>query len=273
VETLRVGSAEELRGVNSRAELAELGTALRTRKNRSLMAEGVTLEDPATTYVDEDVAVGADTVLGPAVRLEGRTTIGSRCRIQAGVRLTNAKLADEVTVLDHSVIVESIVERGATVGPFAHVRPESVIAERARVGNFVELKKTRLGRRSKASHLTYLGDAVVGDDVNIGAGTITCNYDGERKHQTTIEDGVFVGSDSQLVAPVTIGRGAYVAAGSSVVEDVPADALAIARAPQQNKPGWVARRRARRAAEQGCRCAGSSVIWARSRCCPYSSRV
>jgi bifunctional UDP-N-acetylglucosamine pyrophosphorylase/glucosamine-1-phosphate N-acetyltransferase len=250
VETLRITSAGELRGINSRVELAELTQQLRARKNREVMLSGVTLEDPATTYIDADVTIGADTTIGPGVMLEGKTTIGGGCRIHAGARLTNAAVGDDVTILDRCVIVDSTIRAGASVGPFAHVRPGSEVGEGARIGNFVELKKTRMGRKSKANHLSYLGDATIGEDVNIGAGTITCNYDGETKHETVIEDGVFVGSDSQLVAPVTVGRGAYVAAGSSITEDVPADALAIARARQENKPGWVARRRHRRAAEK-----------------------
>jgi bifunctional UDP-N-acetylglucosamine pyrophosphorylase/glucosamine-1-phosphate N-acetyltransferase len=250
VETLGVDATIELRGVNSRVDLAELGAVLRARKNRSLMLAGVTLDDPATTYIDEDVTVGPDTIVGPGVVLEGRTSVGSRCRLRAGVRLTNATIEDDVTILDRTVITDSVVAAGASVGPFAHVRPESRIGEKARVGNFVELKKTSLGRGSKANHLAYLGDATIGRDVNVGAGTITCNYDGEKKHPTVIEDGVFIGSDAQLIAPVTVGRGAYVAAGSSITEDVPADALAIARGRQVNKPGWAARRGARRHSEK-----------------------
>jgi bifunctional UDP-N-acetylglucosamine pyrophosphorylase/glucosamine-1-phosphate N-acetyltransferase len=194
--------------------------------------------------------VGADTVIGPGVLLEGRTSIGERCRIHAGARLTNATVGDDVIVLDRSIIVDSHVGAGARIGPFAHLRPESDVAEGAHVGNFVELKKTRLGRRSKANHLAYLGDAVIGDDVNVGAGTITCNYDGVNKHKTVIEDGVFIGSDSQLVAPVTIGKGAYVGAGSSITHDVPADSLALARGRQVNKPGWATQRRRKASAEK-----------------------
>jgi bifunctional UDP-N-acetylglucosamine pyrophosphorylase/glucosamine-1-phosphate N-acetyltransferase len=206
----------------------------------------VTLEDPTTTYIDADVTIGADTVIGPGVTLEGRTSIGERCRLYPGSRLTNATVGDGVTILDRSIIVESRVGRGARIGPFSHVRPDSDIGEEAHVGNFTELKKTSLGKKSKANHLAYLGDAIIGQDVNIGAGAITCNYDGVKKHQTVIEDGVFIGSDSQLVAPVRVGKGAYVAAGSSITQDVPADALAIARGRQENKPGWAASRRATR---------------------------
>jgi bifunctional UDP-N-acetylglucosamine pyrophosphorylase/glucosamine-1-phosphate N-acetyltransferase len=246
VETLLIEAPDELRGVNSRVDLADLGRVLRARKNRALMLDGVTLDDPLTTYVDEDVEVGSDTVIAPGVLLEGRTRIGQGCRIGPGSRLTNAIVADNVTVRDRSVIVDSTVERGAVIGPFAHIRPQSIVGENAHVGNFVELKKTRLGRGSKANHLAYLGDATIGDAVNIGAGTITCNYDGVGKHPTVIEDEVFIGSDSQLIAPVRVGRGAYVAAGSSITDDVPPDSLAIARGRQENKPGWAEKRRARR---------------------------
>jgi bifunctional UDP-N-acetylglucosamine pyrophosphorylase/glucosamine-1-phosphate N-acetyltransferase len=246
VETLSIDSAAELRGVNSRADLADLSRILRDRKNQELMLSGVTIEDPETAYIELDVVVGADSVIGPGVQLQGSTVVGERCRIGAGSRLSNASLQDDVTVLDHSVIADSRIASGARVGPFAHIRPETVVGEGAHVGNFVELKKTSLGRKSKANHLAYLGDATIGDEVNVGAGTITCNYDGVSKNPTIIEDGAFIGSDSQLVAPVRIGAGAYVAAGSSITKDVPSDALAVARARQDNKPGWAAKRRAAR---------------------------
>jgi bifunctional UDP-N-acetylglucosamine pyrophosphorylase/glucosamine-1-phosphate N-acetyltransferase len=242
VETLCVADASELRGVNSRVDLAELSAVLRARKNRALMFEGVTLEDPTTTYIDAAVVIGRDTTVAPGVVLSGRTTIGARCRVHAGVRVADSTVADDVTLLDRSIVLDSTIGARASVGPFAHLRPHSVVGEDARVGNFVELKNTTLGARSKANHLAYLGDATIGADVNIGAGTITCNYDGVHKHRTIIEDEVFIGSDSQLVAPVTIGRGAYVAAGSSITRDVPAGSLAIARARQLNKPDWASLR-------------------------------
>jgi len=245
VETLRADSPDELRGVNSRQDLAELGESVRARKNREVMAAGATLEDPATTYIDIDVTIGADTIVGPGVTLQGTTTIGDACRIHAGCRLTNATVGDRVTVLDHSVIADSRVGAGARIGPFSHIRPQSDLAEGAHVGNFVELKKTSMGKGAKANHLAYLGDATIGAGANIGAGTITCNYDGVNKNQTIIEDGAFIGSDSQLIAPVRIGAGAYVGAGSSITKDVPPDALAVARAHQQNRPGWAAERRAK----------------------------
>jgi bifunctional UDP-N-acetylglucosamine pyrophosphorylase/glucosamine-1-phosphate N-acetyltransferase len=243
VETIEVADAREVRGINCQTELAEAGALMRQTKNEELMAAGVTIVDPATTYVDPDVEVGPDTVLHPNVYLEGTTRIGAACEIHSGARIVNSTLADGVVILNYCVITEAEISERATLGPFAHLRPESVVGGEAKVGNFVELKKTTLGRGSKASHLSYLGDATIGQDVNIGAGTITCNYDGTSKHQTVIEDGVFVGSDSQLIAPVRVGRGAYVAAGSSITEDVPADALAIARGRQVNKDGWVRKRK------------------------------
>jgi bifunctional UDP-N-acetylglucosamine pyrophosphorylase/glucosamine-1-phosphate N-acetyltransferase len=243
VASLVVEDANELRCVSTRVDLAELSAVVRERKNRSVMLSGVTLDDPSTTYIDEDVIIGQGSTIGPSVRLEARTSVGAECRIHAGSRLTNATLGNHVTVLDHTVIVDSRVGDSASIGPFAHLRPQSDVGASAKVGNFVELKKTRLGARSKASHLAYLGDATIGTDVNVGAGTITCNYDGERKNPTIIEDGAFIGSDSQLVAPVVIGAGAYVAAGSSITRDVPPGALGVARASQVNKDGWVKKRR------------------------------
>jgi bifunctional UDP-N-acetylglucosamine pyrophosphorylase/glucosamine-1-phosphate N-acetyltransferase len=207
------------------------------------MAAGVTIVDPAVTYVDAGVTVGADTVLHPNVYLEGATAIGSGCEIHAGARIVDSTIGDRVTILNYCVITSSAIGDDVRVGPFAHVRPESQVLQGAHIGNFVELKKTTLGKGSKANHLTYLGDAIVGERVNVGAGTITCNYDGEKKHQTVIEDGAFIGSDTQLVAPVRVGKGAYVGAGSSIVEDVPAGSLAVARGRQVNKEGWVERKK------------------------------
>jgi bifunctional UDP-N-acetylglucosamine pyrophosphorylase/glucosamine-1-phosphate N-acetyltransferase len=210
------------------------------------MAAGVTLIDPATTYIDADVEVGHDTVLHPFVILEGTTKIGSACEVHAGTRIVNSSIGDRVTVRNHTIISDSTVESGAILGPFAHVRPGTRIGEQAHVGNFVELKNTSLGSGAKANHLTYLGDAEIGPRTNIGAGTITCNYDGHQKHQTRIGAGAFVGSDSTLVAPITIGDGSYIAAGSTITEDVPAGALAIARGRQENKDGWVEKRQSKR---------------------------
>ncbi len=243
VETVAVADPREILGVNSRKELAEVAAILRARKNDALMSEGVTIVDPATTYIGGDVLVGADTVLYPGVHLEGRTRIGLGCEIHAGVRILDSVVDEGVVIGNHCVITESHISKGARLGPFAHIRPLSDVGENAHVGNFVELKKTVLGRGSKANHLAYLGDATIGERVNIGAGTITCNYDGRSKHPTIIEDGAFIGSDSQLIAPVRVGSGAYVAAGSSITEDVPAGSLAITRGKQTNKEGWVTRRK------------------------------
>ena len=239
VETVTLDDPEEILGVNSRRELAQVAQSLRRIRNEDLMDAGVTIVDPATAYIGPDVRIGPDTIIHPNVYLEGRTSIGEGCEIQCGVRIVDSTVADNVSVNSYSVIRNSRIERGADLGPFTHLRPESHVGEEAHVGAFVELKKTRLGRGSKAGHLAYLGDAVIGENVNVGAGAITVNYDGRKKHQTTVEDGAFIGSDSQLIAPVTVGRGAYVAAGSSITEPVPPGALAIGRGKQVNKEGWV----------------------------------
>lgn len=239
VETVRVADVNEVRGINSRAELADMSRMERDARNRELMAAGVTLEDPATTYVERGVEIGPDTVLRPGVTLEGRTRIGARCEIHSGVRIADSELGDDVTVLDHCVIAGATIASGGSVGPFAHLRRGAALGPRAKVGNFVEVKQTTIGEGSKAMHLTYLGDAVIGANVNIGAGTITCNYDGSRKHQTTIEDGAFVGSDTQLIAPVTVGKGAYVGTGTTVREDVPPGALAVSAGRQRNIENWT----------------------------------
>ena len=241
VETLVVDDPGEVRGVNSRSELAEMSASMRQTKNEELMAAGVTLIDPATTYIDPGVVVGPDTVIHPGVVIQGQTRIGSACEIHAYSRIADSEIGDHVTVLNFCLIVGARVANSAAIGPFAHLRPETEVGEKAKIGNFVELKKTTLGPGAKASHLSYLGDATIGANVNIGAGTITCNYDGQKKHRTVIEDGAFIGSDSQLIAPVRIGKGAYVAAGSSITEDVPAGNLGIARGRQKNIAGWTER--------------------------------
>ncbi len=238
VDTVRLEDAREILGVNSRKELADVTAILKSRKNDELMAAGVTLVDPASAWIGPDVSVGRDTVIHPNVHLEGKTRVGAGCEIHAGVRIVDSTLDDGVVVNNFCVIRESHIRTGAQVGPFAHIRPLSDVGEGAHIGNFTELKKTTIGKGSKANHLSYLGDATIGEKVNIGAGTITCNYDGTHKHPTVIEDGAFIGSDSQLVAPVRIGKDAYVAAGSSIVEDVPPGSLGIARGRQINKIGW-----------------------------------
>jgi len=239
VETVTSSNPDEIRGINSRLELAAVSRIVRDQKNDALMGSGVTIEDPATTYVDAGVTVGADTILHPGVSLEGRTTIGAGCEIHSGARIVDSQIGDRVTILNHCVITDSTIADDASVGPFAHLRNHADIRAKAKVGNFVELKKTVLGAGSKANHLTYLGDATIGEGVNIGAGTITCNYDGVNKNQTVIEDGAFIGSDSQLVAPVTIGKGAYVGSGSTIRENVPPGALAVSAGKQRNIGNWV----------------------------------
>jgi len=243
VEAMCHDDPTEVLGINTRADLALVSKAIYARKAKELMLEGVTLLDPGTTYVDVGVTVGRDTTLYPNVRLEGRTKIGEGCVVHSGVRIAESVLANGVLVLDHCVVTEAVVGAGARVGPFAHLRPGSVLGSGVHVGNFVETKKTRLRDRAKANHLAYLGDADIGREVNVGAGTITCNYDGWEKHRTVLGDGVFVGSDTQLVAPVKVGRGAFIGAGSTITKDVPADALALSRVRQQTIRGWAVKKR------------------------------
>ena len=245
VDTFPVDDPREILGVNSRKELADVSAILKATKNEELMASGVTLVDPASAWIGPDVTVGPDTVIHPNVHLEGRTRIGSRCEINAGVRIIDSSIDDGVVINNFCVITDSHVASGARIGPFAHLRPRSDVGEGARVGNFTELKKTTLGKGSKANHLSYLGDATIGEKVNIGAGTIICNYDGTQKHQTIIEDGVFVGSDTQLIAPVTVGKGAYVGTGTTVREHVPPGALAVSAGKQRNIEGWVEKKKKR----------------------------
>jgi bifunctional UDP-N-acetylglucosamine pyrophosphorylase/glucosamine-1-phosphate N-acetyltransferase len=243
VAAVKHDDAEELLGVNTRQELARAGRTLYARKAEQLQDGGVTLLDAERTWIDPRARVGRDTVVYPNVLIEGPCTIGKECVIGPGCRITDSKLGDRVAIQDYSVLLEASVARDVVVGPFARLRPGSILEPSSRVGNFVELKKTRLGAGSKANHLAYLGDASIGTDCNIGAGTITCNYDGTHKHPTTLGRGVFIGSDTQLVAPVRLGDGAYVGAGATVTRDVPAGALAISRQPQKNIEGWVERRK------------------------------
>ena len=229
----------EVLGANTRAELSFIDYQLRMRKCHELMAEGVTVFYPATCVIDADVEIAPDTVLEPFVQILGRSRIGAGCRIRSYSVIRDSEIADGVLVRPGCILEEARIGANAVLGPYSHLRPGSDIGEGAHVGNFVETKKIKLGKGSKANHLTYLGDAEIGAGVNIGAGTITCNYDGVHKHTTVIEDGVFIGSDSTLVAPVRVGKGAYVAAASCITEDVPEDALAIGRARQVMKEGWA----------------------------------
>lgn len=245
VETLLHSDASELAGINSRRELADISAIVRCRITGALMAEGVTIVDPAHTYIDAGVSVGRDTIIHPFVHIEGKTKIGEYCTLHAHSRIVDSTIEDGVTIHNFCVISGARIRSEASVGPFAHIRAGSEVAPEARVGTFVELKKTLLGRGSKAQHLAYLGDARIGARVNVGAGTITCNYDGTKKHPTVIEDDVFIGSDSQLIAPVRVGKGAYVAAGSSITDDVPPESLAIARSRQVVKKGWVRKKKRR----------------------------
>jgi bifunctional UDP-N-acetylglucosamine pyrophosphorylase / glucosamine-1-phosphate N-acetyltransferase len=243
VLALRATDSNEVMGVNTRIELAELDAKLRDKKSRELMLAGTTIFRPETCDIDADVEVGPDTVIEPFVQLIGKTKIGADCRIRSYSVISNCQLGDGVLILPGCILEDSVVRNRAQLGPYSHLRPGSDIGEGAHIGNFVETKKTRVGKGSKANHLTYLGDSEIGDGVNVGAGTITCNYDGIGKYPTTVEDGAFIGSDATLVAPIRIGKGAYIGAGSCITEDVPADALAVGRGRQVTKEGWAAARR------------------------------
>jgi len=243
VVAVKADEPSEVLGANTLAELSTLDALLRFRKSYALMAAGVTIYRPETCVIDPDVEVGADTILEPFVQILGRTRIGADCRIRSYSVIKDSQIAGNVLVRNGCIIDQAVIASGAELGPYSHLRPGSEIGERAHVGNFVETKKTRLGRGSKANHLTYLGDSEIGPGVNVGAGTITCNYDGTSKHMTVIEEGAFIGSDSTLVAPLRVGKGAYVAAGSTITEDVPPDALALGRSRQITKEAWARRRR------------------------------
>src|SRR5215472_10853597 len=245
VVALKAGDAEEVLGANTLAELASLDATMRMRKCDELMAAGVSIYRPESCVIDPEVEIGADTILEPFVQILGATRIGSNCRIRSYSVISDSQIAGNVLIRPGCIIDQSQIAAGALLGPYSHLRPGSEIGEGGHVGNFVETKKTRLGRGSKANHLSYLEDAEIGEQVNVGAGTITCNYDGKKKHVTVIEDGAFVGSDSTLVAPVRVGKGAYVAAGSTITEDVPAEALALGRSRQTTKEGWTRRQRDR----------------------------
>jgi bifunctional UDP-N-acetylglucosamine pyrophosphorylase/glucosamine-1-phosphate N-acetyltransferase len=243
VVAIKTPDAGEVLGSNTRGEMTLLDARLRLAKCRELLESGVTIYYPHTCVIDSDVEVGADTVIEPFVQLLGRTKIGEDCRIRSYSVIGNSVVGDRVTVRPGTIMEDSRIGDRAVLGPYSHLRPGSDVGEGAHVGNFVETKKIKMGKGSKANHLTYLGDAEIGEGVNVGAGTITCNYDGFNKHKTIIEDGAFIGSDSTLVAPVKIGRGAYVAAASCITDDVPEDALALGRARQSVKEGWAKAKR------------------------------
>ncbi|UVT19520.1 MAG: bifunctional UDP-N-acetylglucosamine diphosphorylase/glucosamine-1-phosphate N-acetyltransferase GlmU [Nitrospira sp.] len=243
VAAVTLKDPDEGLGINTRQQLATAEHVIRQQIRERWLEAGVTMRDPGSVWIDAGVTIGRDTVLYPHVNLEGKTIVGEGTTIRSGVCISDCVIGNNVEILDHCVLRESQVDDEAHLGPFAHLRPGAIVRRKARVGNFVEMKKAELGEGSKANHLTYLGDARIGKGVNIGAGTITVNYDGVNKHRTVIEDQVFVGSDSQLIAPVTIGEGAVVAAGTTVTQDVPADSLAITRVAQVNRVGWAAKRR------------------------------
>jgi bifunctional UDP-N-acetylglucosamine pyrophosphorylase / glucosamine-1-phosphate N-acetyltransferase len=246
VVAIKTPDAGEVLGSNTRGEMILLDARLRLAKCRELLESGVTIYYPHTCVIDSDVEVGADTVIEPFVQLLGHTKIGEDCRIRSYSVIGNSVIGDRVTVRPGTIMEGSRIGNGAVLGPYSHLRPGSDVGEGAHVGNFVETKKIKLGKGSKANHLTYLGDAEIGEGVNIGAGTITCNYDGVSKHKTVIEDRAFIGSNSTLVAPVKIGRGAYVAAASCITDDVPEDGLALGRARQSVKEGWAKAKRDKR---------------------------
>jgi len=243
----KTSTPSEVLGGNTRAELADIDQQIRLAKCRQLMADGATIFYPATCVIDADVQIAPDTVIEPYVQLLGKTKIGANSRVRSYCVIRDSEIGDGVTVRPGCIMEDARIGPGAIIGPYSHLRPGSEIGEGAHVGNFVETKKIKLGKGSKANHLTYLGDAEIGAGVNIGAGTITCNYDGIHKHKTVIDDDVFIGSDSTLVAPVRVGKGAYVGAASCITEDVPEDSLAVARGRQIVKEGWVRQKRAERA--------------------------
>lgn len=243
VETFPLADPDEAQGINDRADLARVERSMRTRINLAHMRNGVTLTDPDRTLIEAGVEIAADVLIEPDAILSGRTRIARGCVIQAGVRIEDSVISANCVIKQGSVIEESEVGEGTQIGPMAHLRPGTVLGREVRIGNFVETKKARIGDGTKANHLSYLGDAEIGGGSNIGCGTITCNYDGEKKHVTTIGDRVFIGSDSQLVAPVKVGSDAYVGSGTTVTADVPEGALAVSRVKQKNIEGWVARKR------------------------------
>jgi bifunctional UDP-N-acetylglucosamine pyrophosphorylase/glucosamine-1-phosphate N-acetyltransferase len=233
----------EFVGVNSRYELAQAIEVLRERKIKDLTEKGVTVLDPGTTWIDLDVKIGLDSVIYPSVVIEGRTVIGRECRLYPFTHIRDSRLGSGVEILGSTMIENSVIENDARVGPFSRLRPDSIIRKKAKVGNFVEMKNTELGSKSKAMHLSYLGDSEIKGEVNVGAGTITCNYDGQKKHKTYIDKGVFIGSGTELIAPLKIGKKAYIGAGSTITKDVSPEALAVSRSRQVEKKNWSRKNR------------------------------
>ncbi|MCS7163778.1 MAG: bifunctional UDP-N-acetylglucosamine diphosphorylase/glucosamine-1-phosphate N-acetyltransferase GlmU [Thermodesulfovibrio sp.] len=243
LEAYPLAEEDELIGINTRAELSLAKKYLRDRVVKEWMEKGVTFYDPSLVWISPSVTIGQDTIIYPNVFLEGNTKIGQNCIIFQGVRIKDSIIEDNVQIKDSTVIESSYIKSGSKIGPFAHIRPQTIIGKECRIGNFVEVKKSTIGDGTKAAHLSYIGDSEIGNNVNIGAGTITCNYDGQKKHKTIIEDNVFIGSDTQLVAPVRVCKGAYIGAGSTITKEVPEDSLAISRTPQKNISGWAKKRR------------------------------
>jgi bifunctional UDP-N-acetylglucosamine pyrophosphorylase/glucosamine-1-phosphate N-acetyltransferase len=245
IDAFCMGSKDEFIGINTHQELEKARQLIKDRIIRRWIDRGVSFVDTTSVFISSDVKMGKGTIVYPNVHLEGNTKVGRGCTIYPNVRIQNSTIGDSAIIKDSTLIEGSVVKNRASVGPFAHIRPGSEIGTGARIGNFVEIKKSVIGSGTKASHLTYLGDAKIGKDVNIGAGTITCNYDGYKKHITVIKDKVFIGSDSQLIAPVKIGKGAYIGAGSTIIKDVPSNALALSRVEQRHIKGWALKRKSK----------------------------
>jgi len=251
-------SFDEVSGVNDRVDLARVGASMRGRINHRHLIAGVSISDPASTHIDDTARIGADSSLSPSVAVRGSSVLGKRVSVGVGCVITDSVIADDVTLRPYCVVEGAQIAAGSLVGPFARLRPGTALAPGVHIGNFVETKNAKIGPGTKANHLSYLGDAVIGRGVNVGAGTITCNYDGVNKHLTQLGDRVFVGSDTQFVAPVSVGRDAYIAAGSTIVEDVPAGALGIARGRQAVKAGWARRHRGAQARSKAGKRRGKS---------------
>ncbi len=237
------GNAMDVAGVNTRKDLAIANRIMRERILDGLMAAGVTVMDPSNTYIDYGVKIGVDSILYPNIHIEGDSTVGEGCVIEEGSKIIDSTIGDGCRIRSHSLVESSSIGRGVVIGPFARLRPGSILEEGVKIGNFVEVKNSTIKKGTKANHLSYIGDATIGEGVNIGAGTITCNYDGFKKHRTVVEDGAFIGSDTQLIAPVRVGRGAYIGSGTTVTKDVPPGALALSRVEQKNIEGWVERKK------------------------------